>query len=208
MHHADGAWSRVHNIDLDPDTLERDMADLRNHVQSLSHEQAAVNLVLPQDQIKFLVLDHDPDQADDQITKVIAHELEQNTPYLISELRYDYKILDNKVHVAAVALETLQEAEEFVTIHGFDVIGSRAADQMGGFENGAYFGRASDPAGRSVRPAIADIPITTTTPSPTQSPAVPPAAVQTTAPAPQPAPAPVAESVTDTATKTAPRSEE
>ena len=50
MHHADGAWSRVHNIDLDPDTLERDMADLRNHVQSLSHEQAAVNLVLPQDQ--------------------------------------------------------------------------------------------------------------------------------------------------------------
>ena len=206
MHHADGAWSRVHNIDLDPDTLERDMADLRNHVQSLSHEQTAVNLVLPQDQIKFLVLDHDPDQADDQKTKVIEHELEQNTPYLISELRYDYKILDNKVHVAAVALETLQEAEEFVTTHGFDVIGSRAADQMGGFENGAYFGRASDPAGRSVRPAIADIPNTTTTPSPTQSPAVPPAAEQTTAPAPQPAPAPVAESVTDTATKTAPAS--
>lgn len=206
MHHADGAWSRVHNIDLDPDTLERDMADLRNHVQSLSHEQAAVNLVLPQDQIKFLVLDHDLDQADDQITKVIAHELEQNTPYLISELRYDYKILDNKVHVAAVALETLQEVEEFVTTHGFDVIGSRAAEQMGGFENGAYFGRASDHAGRSVRPAIADIPNTTITPSPTQSPAVPPAAEQTTAPAPQPAPAPVAESVTDTAKKTAPAS--
>lgn len=206
MHHADGAWSRVHNIDLDPDTLERDMADLRNHVQSLSHEQAAVNLVLPQDQIKFLVLDHDLDQADDQITKVIAHELEQNTPYLISELRYDYKILDNKVHVAAVALETLQEVEEFVTTHGFDVIGSRAAEQMGGFENGAYFGRASDHAGRSVRPAIADIPNTTITPSPTQSPAVPPAAEQTTAPAPQPAPAPVAGSVTDTAKKTAPAS--
>ena len=206
MHHADGAWSRVHNIDLDPDTLERDMADLRNHVQSLSHEQAAVNLVLPQDQIKFLVLDHDLDQADDQITKVIAHELEQNTPYLISELRYDYKILDNKVHVAAVALETLQEVEEFVTTHGFDVIGSRAAEQMGGFENGAYFGRASDHAGRSVRPAIADIPNTTITPSPTQSPAVPPAAEQTTAPAPQPAPAPGAESVTDTAKKTAPAS--
>lgn len=206
MHHADGAWSRVHNIDLDPDTLERDMADLRNHVQSLSHEQAAVNLVLHQDQIKFLVLDHDLDQADDQITKVIAHELEQNTPYLISELRYDYKILDNKVHVAAVALETLQEVEEFVTTHGFDVIGSRAAEQMGGFENGAYFGRASDHAGRSVRPAIADIPNTTITPSPTQSPAVPPAAEQTTAPAPQPAPAPVAESVTDTAKKTAPAS--
>lgn len=206
MHHADGAWSRVHNIDFDPDTLERDMADLRNHVQSLSHEQAAVNLVLHQDQIKFLVLDHDLDQADDQITKVIAHELEQNTPYLISELRYDYKILDNKVHVAAVALETLQEVEEFVTTHGFDVIGSRAAEQMGGFENGAYFGRASDHAGRSVRPAIADIPNTTITPSPTQSPAVPPAAEQTTAPAPQPAPAPGAESVTDTAKKTAPAS--
>ncbi len=165
MHHADGAWARVQSIDLDPDTLERDMADLHTRVQGLCHGETRVNLVLPAEQIKFLTLDHDTDMSADQITGAIEQELEHQTPYSIAELRYDYITLDAKVHVAAVAIETLQEAEEFATAHGFDVVASRGADTLGGFETGAYFGRADDPAGASVKPVVADIPDTAITPT-------------------------------------------
>ena len=168
MHHAEGVWSRVFSIDLDPDTIDQDMADILARVQDVNSDQRSVNLVLPSDQIKFLTLDHEPDHTKDQITKAIEQALAHETPYAISELRYDYRILDDKVYVAAVAIETLHEAEEFITTHGFDVIGSRAADQTGGFDNGAYFGCANDPAGCSIKPVITDIPDTAPGPSRTK----------------------------------------
>ena len=155
MHNTDGDLSAVHRVALTPENLERDMADLRLRTQDLCNGNADVKLVLPHEQVKFLTLDF-VEQPEGQLTAAIEQVLEQQTPYNISELRYDYKIIDTKIHVAAVAIETLQEAEHFAQTHGFSVVASQAPKQNGVFENGAYFGRADDPAGCSLKPIIAD----------------------------------------------------
>jgi len=157
MHHADGDLSAVHSITLTPENLERDMADLRQRTQDLCHGNTDVKLVLPIEQVKFLTLDFVA-QPEDKVTATIERQLEYQTPYDISELRYDYTIIDDKIHVAAVAIEPLQEAEHFAQTHGFSVVTSQAPEQDGAFENGAYFGRADDPAGCSVKPIIAEDP--------------------------------------------------
>ncbi len=133
-------WCERGSVSLDTDTLSKDMSQLLEHVTSQEHDATNVKLVLPQEQIKYLVLPLISDQTDDEIENFIKQELEGATPYSVSDLRLDWCLKDAHVYVAAVALETMEEAESFAITHGFTPLGNVAIAPKGAFDGEVHFG--------------------------------------------------------------------
>ncbi|WBU60968.1 hypothetical protein [Paracoccus albus] len=100
-----------------------------------------VALVIPEDQILYtdLVL---PEATDTQAA--LKAGLDGLTPYPVDELAYDFSPADAKpgakVKVAAVARQTLQEAEDFAVRHGFAPSRFVAAPASGQFPHAPDFG--------------------------------------------------------------------
>lgn len=102
-------------------------------------DSAPVLLVLPTDQVLYRELsgtDAGPDGA-----AHVRAALEGQTPYPVSELRFAFERLEGGgISYAAVALETLEEAEQFARDNGFEPKGVLAAPKDGVFPAPAWFG--------------------------------------------------------------------
>ncbi|SLN44099.1 hypothetical protein ROJ8625_02198 [Roseivivax jejudonensis] len=115
LQRARRGWVVAGEAALDGD-LEAQMAALRDMVATDGNGRAAVKLVIPDDQIKFLRRD-DPGEAE-RIAAASAL-LEGATPYALDELRQDHAVRGDTLFVSAVAEETLEEAEQFALAYGF-----------------------------------------------------------------------------------------
>ena len=93
-----------------------------------------VKLVLPSEQVKFL--DIDKPGTDVPMARAVEIALDGATPYAIDELVYDFHVDGDRLHIAAVARETLDEAESFATSNGFMPLG-----YVSDIAEGAGFGR-------------------------------------------------------------------
>ncbi|MDO6583916.1 hypothetical protein Q4543_00130 [Salipiger sp. 1_MG-2023] len=99
-----------------------------------------VLLILPDDQLRYLAL---PDPGDDASREAaVSAALDGATPYPVDELVYDWLIGANGIQAAAVARETLAEAEAFIGAHGFTPVGFCAAPQTRDFPGIPFFGSA------------------------------------------------------------------
>ena len=118
LHRAAGGWRHVGEVALDTPDLRAALADLRETALRLSPEGITTKLVLPNDQIRYLSVETGSFEGDARLEMARA-QLAGATPYEIEELAYDISPDGRMTHVAAVAQETLDEAEAFANEHRF-----------------------------------------------------------------------------------------
>ncbi|MEM8592430.1 MAG: hypothetical protein AAGF13_07865 [Pseudomonadota bacterium] len=98
----------------------------------------ATKLVLPDEQIKFLTL---RDRSANKSKVSLA--LEGATPYALEDLQFDWISGGGTTRIAAVAKETLQEAQSFAEQYGFAPIAFVALPENGWDGSEAFFGAVS-----------------------------------------------------------------
>lgn len=135
-------WAQIQEVSLDSGDLEAAVLTLRNRAEELDPEGAKVALIIPNEQIRYLDV---PDLGGDNAAKEIAARtaLDGATPYAVDDLVFDYVDHDGRLLIAAVAKETLQEAEAFASQNGFDPVSHAAIAEDGQFHGSVFFGASS-----------------------------------------------------------------
>lgn len=140
LHRAEGAgWHLVGEIAFDSADLAADLDGLRDKALAIDPDGLACKLILPEEQIKYLDLAAEDAPADDLAT-LVANALDGATPYRLEELAYDWVLTGGRVQVAAVARETLQEAEDFARHHRFNPVSFVARPDPSRFAGEPFFG--------------------------------------------------------------------
>lgn len=134
-------WARIDDVSFEADDLDTAMAALRDKALSLDPKGTDVVLILPNEQIRYMDL---PDLGGDEIAREIAIRagLDGATPYEVKDLSFDYTLSDGQIQIAAVANETLDEAQGFARVHGFTAISYAAQAPDGQFDGAVFFGKA------------------------------------------------------------------
>lgn len=143
MCRAETGWHVIGEVPLEHRDLGAALADLRAEGEALVEGPALCKLILPNDQIRYLQIEATDADAESQV----AAALEGATPYAVHELAYDFTEVDDVFLVAAVARETLQEAEGFAVEHGFAPVCFVAVPDEGAFDGEPYFGTSHSAAG-------------------------------------------------------------
>ncbi|HMM07630.1 MAG TPA: hypothetical protein PKA35_00765, partial [Paracoccus solventivorans] len=108
-------WSEVSVAPFDAPDFRAEMARLRR--LAANGPEALVALIIPEDQILYTSL---PVAAGADL----GPALDGLTPYAVDELSWDWRPAgDDRLRVAAVARQTLREAEDFARSHGFAAAG-------------------------------------------------------------------------------------
>lgn len=135
------AWRHLGSVDFDS-------ADFRGEFQRLRVMSGApdgagdddamlpVTLIIPDDQILYTTLTVPPG-ADRE--HAVGRALDGLTPYRIEDLAFDWDGDGDSVRVAAVARQTLREAQDFAAQYGFDGQQFRAVPASGGYPGEPIF---------------------------------------------------------------------
>ena len=105
----------------------------------------AAELVLPAEQMLFTEVPAPQPGADDP-GGLIARAMEGRTPYPLDEIALDWVVSDGVAHVAAVALETLEQATSFAAALGVEAEVFSARPDAGAFPREPRFAPAVRPA--------------------------------------------------------------
>lgn len=126
-----GGWFREGRVNFAGDDIAEGLAKLRAKAIELEGENFQTKLILPPSQLLFTTVDADTD---------IGQALEERTPYRADQLSYDTSGEGDQIRVVAVALETLGEAEGFITPHGLNPVGFTAIPEDGQFDGEPMLG--------------------------------------------------------------------
>ncbi|MFU8883028.1 MAG: hypothetical protein ACNA7Q_11735 [Rhodobacterales bacterium] len=155
LHRAPAGWHLVGEVALaDPD-LAGALSVLRRTAVQLDSAGLRSKIVIPNEQIRYLSLPAPARDAD--MAAHVAAALDGATPYAVDDLRFDWITVGTTLHIAAVALETLQEAEAFAEEHGFAPVSLVATPAADSFPGEPFFGLTKaaaqliDPADRLMR---------------------------------------------------------
>ncbi|MDV4145344.1 hypothetical protein [Shimia sp. FJ5] len=140
LYRIEGGWHLMGEAALTSETLGADLEALRDTAESIGGKAFRTKLVLPNEQIKYLSLSTGKIDREARIAAVSA-ELEATTPYGIDELAFDLTAAGPETHVAAVARETLVEAEAFAVEHAFNPVCFVAIPPAGTFSGEPFFGQ-------------------------------------------------------------------
>ncbi|WP_420584269.1 hypothetical protein [Ruegeria sp.] len=113
-HRSDDDWFCIGEVALDASDLNDQIEALRDKGFALENNLSC-KVVLPSDQVRYHSVDGDDSAAGEQA----KHALTKATPYTLEELVFDVATRDGTTFVAAVTRQTLDEAREFATQHGF-----------------------------------------------------------------------------------------
>ncbi|MTJ04069.1 MAG: hypothetical protein FH759_05155 [Sediminimonas qiaohouensis] len=154
LHRVPSGWHLVGEVGLSSDDLAGELAVLRRTAQRLDSSGLSCKLVIPNEQIRYLTIDT-PDEDDAARAQAASDAMDGATPYAVDELRIDWAADGERTHVAAVAQETLQEAEDFALEHQFGPVSFVAIPPDGAFVGEVFFGACSqvkDPVERDLDP--------------------------------------------------------
>ena len=138
LHRVQSGWRRIGRVDLASKTFDADLTELRQKANSLTTDKVISKLIIPADQIKFTAIDSTQTNQED-----IDAKLAGATPYTLEELVVDAERFGGRTHIAAVARETLDEAEAFATAHGFNPVAFVAIPEPFTFQQEVFFGPTS-----------------------------------------------------------------
>ncbi len=209
LHRTEGGWHMIGEVDLNDPDFNNKIRYLHQTAAGLETGGVSTKLVIPNSQILYNVVDAPGPSAPERHGQIRA-ALDGATPYQLDEIAYDWCEIDGQVHIAAVAHETLQEAEGFAVEHGFNPVSFVAIPEAGQFAGEPFFGvtqiaarlldatETVEPDSRVIEiisqpkaaPAPADVPVAEITPAPQPE----PASEVTAEPEPDPAPAAEADS--------------
>lgn len=145
LHRVSGGWHLVGEVALDTEDMGAELGQLRRTALALDSTGLRTKLLLPNEQIKYFAIDNPrAEQAD------VEAALDGVTPYAVEDLVYDYSQGGGRTYVAAVALETLAEAESFATGFKLNPVCFAAVPDDFSFVGEAFFGatehaRITDP---------------------------------------------------------------
>lgn len=135
MHRNASGWDLVGEVALDDADVMGALARLKSAADTLEPNGIATKLLIPNDQIKYLALD---------TTRVeeaeVRDALTGATPYAVDDLTYDFAKGGGRTYVAAVAKETLEEAQQFATDNGFNPVSFAAVPEPFTYVGEAFFG--------------------------------------------------------------------
>lgn len=125
-----GHWAMIGETALDVPDLGSALAGLKAEAASREGDDFKTLLVLPDDQILYTSLT--APTGDPELTAFrIEDGLDGLTPYAVTELMYDWHVLEeDRVKIAVVARETLEEARGFAKSYGFNTAGFAAMPPM------------------------------------------------------------------------------
>ena len=135
---ADG-WRSVAETPFDAEDLTPALAAMREDALRLAPDGIHCKLILPNDQIRYLTVETGDLPAEERLAAA-RQALQGATPYAVDELAFDISAEGGSTHIAAVALETLDEAESFAVEHGFAPVGFVAVPGDSGFQGEPFFG--------------------------------------------------------------------
>lgn len=210
LQRAPNGWLSIGSVQFDHPDLASALMELRDSIAGLGTQNLAAKLVIPNSQILYATLSAPGPNAALRRAQIAA-ALEGRTPYRVDELVFDWSGTGDEVQVAAVARETLTEAENFALEHGFKAVSFIAIPPEGSFAAEPWFGqtasasdflaegekvvRDQDPIRITPSKGFALAPQVAETPSPRAVDAAPVPPVPEAAPAPLPVPEPEPEPV-------------
>ena len=138
LHRADDGWRAVGRVAFEDEDLGAALTGLREQALLLSPEGITSKLILPEDQIKYVSVPVGKAPAAEH--ESLAHAaIEGTTPYALTDLAIDWQLNGPVLEVAAVARETLAEAEAFAHEHQFNPV-SFVAQPTGAYPGEPFFG--------------------------------------------------------------------
>ena len=147
---ASGHWRRLGSVSMDSENLTKALAHLRQTAVPGAADALEVLVALPIDQIKLLDLDHS-----DTSSAALQHALAGQTPYEFHELCVDRLPTPQGQSLAAIAQETLDEADSLTKAFGFKAVGYVALPGGSWGNNFSVFQRPEAGALNRPRPYIA-----------------------------------------------------
>jgi hypothetical protein len=141
---AAGHWAILKDASFSDPGLDKAMKGLRKEAEARAGGNVDCLLILPDDQILYTSLT--APTGDPEMTAYRIEEgLEGMTPYAVSELFYDWRAIEaDRVKLAVVARETLDEARGFVEGHGFKSAGFAAMPPQERFPGVPLFDLSGD----------------------------------------------------------------
>lgn len=133
---VEDGWHKLGDVALDNADLDGALADLRELAEKHADGKPLCKLIVPNEQIKYVSVESHGEELDAQVTNV----LQDATPYDVADLVYDFVEVGDQLLIAAVAKETLEEAEAFSLQHGFQGVCFVAMPEEGAFEGEPFFG--------------------------------------------------------------------
>lgn len=141
LHRAVGGWRLVGEVSPDSSALRTELAALRNKAIALAPDGLRSKVVIPNQQVRYLSIETvGMDVA--EVRDAAYDALDGATPYAMDDLAFDVTLEGNVSHIAAVAYETLNEAESFALDHGFNPVCFVAIPKENAFLGEPYFGPA------------------------------------------------------------------
>lgn len=139
LHRAAGGWRVVGEVALDAADMAGELEVLRKTASALEPGGVRAKVLLPNEQIKFLTIDT-PGMDDAARHAAAENALEGATPYAVSDLAFDISAEGEQTHIAAVAKETLAEAEAFAVEHRFHPVSFAAVPGDQAYLGEPFFG--------------------------------------------------------------------
>lgn len=139
LHRTPSGWLSIGTVAQDDPDLTEALGLLRSSALELEPQGVTTKVVVPNSEILYSTV-HAPGPKAAQRRAQIAAALDGQTPYDLSELAFDWSGTGDMVHVAAVARETLAQAEAFAVEHGFNPVSFVAMPDPGGFAAEPWFG--------------------------------------------------------------------
>eukprot|EP00903_Cladosiphon_okamuranus_P019362 g17802.t1 len=142
LQRAASGWALVGEAAPESADLAGEMATLRAMADRLD-PAPTFKIVIPNDQIRYVSV---PAGAPDPETRrqLVAQALDGQTPYALDELVTDSIVTGKMLQIAAVAIDTLQEADEFARGFGFQPVCFAAMPETRDYAGEPYFGTAHD----------------------------------------------------------------
>ncbi len=150
LHRTGSSWHSLGAVSVEAPDLGEALADLRARALTLNDgAPLRCALVLPNSQILYTDAETGRDARENAARA--ARCLDGATPYMLEELVFDWRTRGDEIRIAAVARETLEEAEGFAALHGFGPICFTASPEPGIFPGAPFFG-PTDAAPRLLAP--------------------------------------------------------
>lgn len=142
LQRAPNGWLSIGSVQFDHPDLASALMELRDSVSGLGTQNLAAKLVIPNSQILYATISAPGPNAALRRAQIAA-ALEGRTPYRVDELVFDWSGTGEEIQVAAVARETLSEAEGFALEHGFKAVSFIAIPPEGSFAAEPWFGQTA-----------------------------------------------------------------
>ncbi|NNE54227.1 MAG: hypothetical protein HKN30_17710 [Sulfitobacter sp.] len=142
LHRAAGGWRLLGEVALDSTDMAGELAALRKTASHLEPGGVRSKVLLPNEQIKYLSIET-PGMSEAARREAARAALDGATPYAVADLAFDISAEGAKTHIAAVARETLDEAEAFASEHRFHPVSFAAIPGDQPFLGEPFFGQTA-----------------------------------------------------------------